>query len=344
MIPENLVGRGLTDSGDVVQFIDREEWQWPLEEGIERTDHRLNLVTQRWERIPRSDGKAIAAATSEAWRPGQSQCLFGKPDGTVVISDGTKTDSIRLSKEPVEPLLLSPKGRYVLSNIHPRDTNGEASYALLWDREAGQVIGRFPRMNQGQFREQAISPDERFMAYLGEDFTVILWNIPQRQIAATLRGHTWNVYGVEFSQDSRMLASFDWEAVCRLWNVEEGKPAEPHLLRGHRSGVFRATFSSDGRTIATGSDDNSVKLWSVATGQEVMSRMDRPGLSAPTISAKQDRFIQEVGSEPDVRVRVLTLPTLAEIDQILHREQSVRSANVWIEADLDNHARPINDR
>ncbi len=68
--------------------------------------------------------------------------------------------------------------------------------------------------------KQAISPDERFLAYKGDNYSVELWHIPERRKWATLRGHTWHLFGVEFSPDSRLLASFSWDTDCRLWDVE----------------------------------------------------------------------------------------------------------------------------
>jgi WD40 repeat protein len=182
--------------------------------------------------------------------------------------------------------------------------------------------------------KQAISPDERFLAYIGDDFAVMLWHIPEKREWATLQGHTWNLYGVEFSPDGRLLASFSWDNSCRLWDVEKGIKANPHLLRGHRAGVDQAVFSPDGRTLATASDDCSYKLWSVATGQEMLSlpapRVYQTGHRLPMMAAKGDRIVwggdsgRPWGMTPEVTLCVTTLPSLVEIDEETRRQSSAK--------------------
>jgi WD40 repeat protein len=179
-------------------------------------------------------------------------------------------------------------------------------------------------------KKLAFSPDERYLAYLGPNYTVKLWQIPEKREWATLRGHTWYLSGVEFSPDSRLLASFSWDADCRLWDVEKGEKANPHLLRGHRSGVDQAVFSSDGRTVATSCSLSLSKLWSVATGHELLSFPStymREGI--PTVIAKADRLVWGGSSRAwatvgEDTIRVASLPSLTEIDEEIRRQSSAR--------------------
>ncbi len=249
----------------------------------------------------------------------------------MVLSEGATTRSIKVAKHPVQPLLLSPTGRYLLVNVLPK----KAEHAILWDVEAEGVVGRFPMIKKYRRRtrlKQAISPDERFLAYNGDNYSVELWHIPERRKWATLRGHTWHLFGVEFSPDSRLLASSSWDSNCRLWDVEKGTQATPHRLQGHRGLVGRASFSPDGRTVATSSWDLSCKLWSVATGQEMLS-LPAPQATPlihflPMMAAQADRIVwggysetqRSLGSAEDVLLRVTTLPSLAEIDEEIRRK------------------------
>jgi serine/threonine protein kinase/WD40 repeat protein len=344
LVPENLYCRGFSESGDVLRFYDPNEWpdfsrsggilppgERPPDFGSprSRTDHFLDLSTSQWARVSRSDGKAIAQATSMAWKSGQDTELFGKDDGTVVLSDGTATRSIHVADHPVRPLLLSPKDRYLLLNVLPKKAD---PYAILWDREAEGVGARIEH-RFGTYT--AISPDERFLAYDGGNYTVKLWNIPEKRQWAILHGNTFNFYGFEFSPDSRLLVSYGWNGDCRLWDVEKGAKADPHLLRGHHGGVNPAVFSPDGRTLATCSFDGMFKLWSVATGRELFSSslpMDTfPNFhNSPMMAAKADRLVWAGypeghplrGSKGPMPLRVTTLPTLAEIDDQIRRQSS----------------------
>ncbi|MHC4557063.1 MAG: WD40 repeat domain-containing protein, partial [Planctomycetota bacterium] len=338
-IPLHLHCRGFSESGDVLRFYDPNEWEFPLKRMKSRSDYSLDLATGRWTNVFRSDSEAIANATSMTWEPGQDEFLFGKEDGTVVISDGTTIQSVHVTDHPVEPLLLSPKGRYLLLNVLPKDAE---PYAILWNIEAKEIVGQYPKMLQFYRKRQAISPDERFLAYLGEDFTVKLWLIPEKREWATLRGHAWNLSWLEFSPDGRLLASSGWEEECRLWDVEKRAKANPHLVQDHRSGVGQPIFSPDGCTLAT-IGLSSRKLWSVATGQELLSFPSPQVLQGfnyfPVMSVKGDYLIwsgdQLPGDTKKERIlRVVGLPSLAEIDEKIRRQsigesrQGYNSVNV----------------
>jgi WD40 repeat protein len=350
-VPKNLSCRGFSGSANELRFYDPNEWSafYPsgerkapedrppdFELPRSRTDHILDLRTGQWTYRSRSDSEVIAGATSMTWESGQDTELFGKEDGTVVLSNGVTTQSIKVANHPVQPLLLSPTGRYLLVNVLPKN----AEHAVLWDIEAEGVVGEFPMINKGRTRTrmvQAISPDERFLAYNGENYSVELWQIPEKRKWATLQGHTWHLFGVEFSPDSRLLASFGWGTDCRLWDVEKGTKARPHRLQGHRAGVDQAVFSPDGRTVATSSGDLSCKLWSVATGQEMLSLPSPQGYPLihylPMMAAQADRIVwggyseihRSLDAADDVLLRVTTLPSLAEIDEEIRRQSSVET-------------------
>ena len=332
LVPKDYFCRGFSQSGDVLRFHDRKEWETGLDAARPLTDHLLDLVTDLWTPVTISGGETLAQTRSVRWASDHDMYLFGKENGTVVLSDGTTTQSIQVTDHPVEPLLLSPKGRYLLLNVL---TKNAGRYAILWDIENEEIIGQYPYL-----RGQAISPDERFLAYtvwgdhaVSGDFAVRLWHIPEKREWATLRGHAWHVDGATFSPDSRLLASFSWDNTCRLWDVEKGSKATPHLLRGHRAVVYHAAFSPDGRTLATASDDFSYKLWSVATGQEMLS-FPAPQLHTTPINklhmmaAEADRLVwggpagQPWGTIPEVALRVVTLPSLLEIDEEIRRRSS----------------------
>ncbi len=321
-VPKALSCRGFSQSGDALRFQDPNEWN-PNEAPRIRTDHLLDLTTGQWNRVIRSDSEALAQFTSMMWESDQDTYLFGKADGTVVLSDGTTTQSIQVTDHPVVPLLLSPKRRYLLLNVLPKNAE---PYAILWDLETEEIVGQYPKIgNRSRPTKQAISPDERFLAYYSDnDFTVKLWQIPENREWATLRGHRWDLCGVEFSPDSHLLASFSLDGSCRLWDVEKGEKANPHLFQGHRSGVEQAVFSSDGRTLATTSNESyTIKLWSVATGQEMLSLSAPRVHGFPIIAAKADRLVWARDSgQPPGTLRVTTLPSLVEIDEDIRRQSS----------------------
>lgn len=220
-VPKNFFCRGFSESGDVLRFYDPSEWPEFLESGDilspearprggstprPKTEHLLNVATGQWTHVVRADSEMISQTTSMTWESGHDTEVFGREDGTVVLSNGTTTRAITVADHPVQPLVLSSRERYLLLNILPRNAE---SYAVLWDIEAEAVVGTFPKILKGRFpMKQAISPDERFLAYNGDAYTIKLWCIPEAREWATLRGHSWYLFGAEFSPDSRLLASF----------------------------------------------------------------------------------------------------------------------------------------
>ncbi len=53
----------------------------------------------------------------------------------------------------------------------------------------------------------AFSPDNRLMAAVLEDFTVVVWDLLARKCLPTLTGHSAQVTCLAFSTDSRLLAT-----------------------------------------------------------------------------------------------------------------------------------------
>ncbi|KAF8598855.1 WD40 repeat-like protein [Ceratobasidium sp. AG-I] len=73
---------------------------------------------------------------------------------------------------------------------------------------------------------------------------------------------------VNFSPDSRCLASGSRDNTVQVWNTKTGAALfEP--LRGHSDDVNSVVFSPDGRFIISGSDDMTVRIWDAYTGASV---------------------------------------------------------------------------
>jgi WD40 repeat protein len=76
-----------------------------------------------------------------------------------------------------------------------------------------------------------------------------------------LEGHSDSVISVNFSNDSKVLASGSWDNSIKLWDYKNG--IELVTLNGHTSWVWSIAFSPDGKYLASGSYDKTIKLWDV---------------------------------------------------------------------------------
>jgi WD40 repeat protein len=123
-------------------------------------------------------------------------------------------------------------------------------------------------------RAVAFSGDGKYMAAAGDDLLVHVFSVTDWSEVYTFSGHTGSVLCLDFSPDSRYLASGSGtdkvipqnagENVTRIWDLTTGK--ESLVLRGHRDGVLAVEWSNDGSRIATVSDDRTVRVWSFPAG------------------------------------------------------------------------------
>ncbi len=114
----------------------------------------------------------------------------------------------------------------------------------------------------------AFSPDGIWLASVGKDYMVRLWDVKARREVATIPGHNALVTSVAFSPDSQSLVTGCADGTLRLWNVE----AKTSLtaLKGHEMWVNSVAFLPDGQTIVSGGDDGNVKFWKFARERPAM--------------------------------------------------------------------------
>ena len=101
----------------------------------------------------------------------------------------------------------------------------------------------------------AFSPDGKYVASGGNDFTGKIWDATTGQLIHGLTGHSHSVTDVAFSPDGKRRASTSTDGTVRVWDVTTGR--EIHTLKGHTSSVWNPVFSPDGnlarfRLTATG--------------------------------------------------------------------------------------------
>ena len=95
-------------------------------------------------------------------------------------------------------------------------------------------------------------------------FTVHVWDIPDRKLNLTLKGHTDKVNALAFTRDGKMLASGSDDGTIQLWDISIGAPTLS--LRAAKTGAL--AFSSDGKMLASANNSDSIQLWDVTTGRQ----------------------------------------------------------------------------
>ena len=154
---------------------------------------------------------------------------------------------------------------------------------LLWDPALKETVGEL----SGASSPIAVSADGRWLASgSGKDDTVLLWDLQQRSMVATFKGHLGLVASLQFSSDGRWLVSGSWDHTIRIWDIERRRMA---LVRDEERPVWAVAFSPDGKNVVAGEEDGILRRWRLQTATPpVASRGGTGGTArpAPVTSAR----------------------------------------------------------
>jgi WD40 repeat protein len=140
------------------------------------------------------------------------------------------------------------------------------------------------RGHDGQVEKATFSPDGRWIASVGEDKLVRVWDAATGQVVHALSGHADRLYGVVFSADSLRIASvsggFDKPGEVIVWNAATG--AKLHTLPARTGLTASVAFSRDGGFVAAASGErgdrpSEIQIWDATTGKELHTIHGRQG-------------------------------------------------------------------
>jgi len=225
-------------------------------------------------------GKALwswngrSAVCAVAIRKGNKHVAVGLADGTLVILNLT-------GPTPKEVLTQSGHVAGIGSAVFSPDGNrlatvgGDGALRIWTVAENGSIaqLVKFeghskPGGNLSPLTGVAFAPDGRYLAAVGADSVVRVWDIQTKSEVRGLRGHTDWVTSVAFSPDGRYIATVGVEK-DKVLRIFELPPLEVAGGGGHVQGVNAVAVSPNGKIAATAGTDQTIKLWDLATGKEV---------------------------------------------------------------------------
>ncbi|MEO8954911.1 MAG: serine/threonine-protein kinase [Ktedonobacteraceae bacterium] len=122
------------------------------------------------------------------------------------------------------------------------------------------------------------SPDGRYIVSGGgyaagkahaHDFTLHIWDTITGTCLLKYKGHTKDVYAIQWSPDGRFIASGGDDNVVRVWEVTTGRLV--YTYTRHTLIVKAIAWSRDSRRLVSGSADGTVQVWDALTGDKVLS-------------------------------------------------------------------------
>ncbi|CAE6441964.1 unnamed protein product [Rhizoctonia solani] len=231
---------------------------------------RASMTEQLQSRPPPivHDGHT-SPVTSVAFSPDGNSIASGSYDKTIQTWDAHRPS-------PIGKPLTGHSGSIVLSVAYSPlgdvIASGSYDYTIrLWDVHTRQQLGAIK--GDHLFLSVAFSPDAKLTASGCGSFSspssyiVQLWDVQKMTtIANPFKGHTGDVYSVQFSPDGSRVVSGSGDNTIRVWDVERGTTVVGPL-NGHTSVVRSVAFSPDGSQIVSGSFDHTVRMWDARDGK-----------------------------------------------------------------------------
>lgn len=189
-----------------------------------------------------------------------------------------------------------------------------------------------------------ISPDGRWLATVGSDTKVLLWNLRTGELVHTMVGHTGYVTFAKFSHDGRSFASCSQDGTVRIWDVETGK--ETAVLEGkgeEKNLVWAVAFSPDDRVVAVTNDDGTLTFWDPQSGLELNPAGVEQNLQPHEESMRYIEFTpdgrQLIASSTDQTASIIDLSTGQVVHRFVHHVDDTLSADATRQEKIDARRR-----
>jgi hypothetical protein len=254
----------------------------------------LSLLTctsvsiKRWET---STGKLVATVFSHP-KKGVRQFTAGLDGRLLGISDnelsarlidsvsGLERTNYHTSKRLMAMALAADSRTLAISWAALKEGNEVRLYDTTLGLERTLHTG-----HAGPILALAFSGRGNYLASLGGDRSVRIWDANDLRSVRNLLKLPHDVRCLAFSPDERLLALGERKGSIRIFDVASG--TEQRVLTGHLREVTAIGFAPDGVTLASASADGTARLWNTANGIELTTFKGHAG-SVNSVAYSQD--------------------------------------------------------
>ena len=196
----------------------------------------------------------------------------------------------------------------------------------LWATETGNELSKFDGHTH-TVDAITFSPDGRILASGDSSGKIMLWRLDAhnrksalprllraftggKQDSArnnekrTLTGHALPIGVLDFTTDSKKLASGSQDGTVIVWNVETEKPLV--TLTGHTGFIKGLRFLEDSKTLISGGNDGTIRLWDIDTRTEQIIEIKLPWFTSALTFSRDGKTI---GMEYRSQVRLWNTDT-----------------------------------
>ncbi len=262
--------------------------------------HAARIKSVDWH----PDGSLVATGDARGmvklWNPERPQEFiplkgrtFGiwNPEGTLLVTGGQELGSIDTrspEKDGKVEIYDTATWESVLT-IQDRDFGGTKSADWTSDGRRLAIAGRRGRVKiweipslrelfavdaDSELRGLAFSPDDQWLATVGINEVVNVWDVDQQQRIVSLAGHTDKVGSVAWSPDGRYLASYGWNGEVKIWDVatwREFCELRHRTDESEADGECLIAWSPCGDRLASGTSAGTFLVWDLDSKREVLS-------------------------------------------------------------------------
>ena len=208
-----------------------------------------------WRKTLISNTKTHALSlTGIDFHPDNKRFLTSSEDGKVRLWSRQPQDNIiNLESDPfVNEVSVSPDNSMAL--IVGRD----GKRIDLWDTQKSIRDSSFAGIHEKTINHSVFSPCGENFITASNDNTSIIWNIKERKILHSLRGHKNKVNFSTYSPDGKLIATASADKSVIIWNAKSAKQIS---ILPHDESVIKASFDLKGVKLVTCDIKQKTTVW-----------------------------------------------------------------------------------